>query len=158
MIHRTTLYDVGATTTQWCCDLLTGGAWVQTIVRWIHLFSLLTYLLPLHTTNRPRQSKFTMLLSLNYINETMYYWGVNSKMQTSHTLCSRPKRSRYGAMHHWHWPGQVGMIMMQDQTNKVNLLYGLGPASGWWARTLLLYITLRHTLASRFLSLLASPE
>ena len=39
-----------------------------------------------------------MLLSLNYINETMYYWGVNSKMQTSqltsywHTLCSRPKR------------------------------------------------------------------
>ena len=36
-------------------------------------------------------------------------------------------------MHHWHWPraGQVGMIMMQDQTNKVNLLYGLGPASGW---------------------------
>ena len=37
------------------------------------------------------------LLSLNYINETMYYWGVNSKMQTSHTLCSRPKR--YGALH-----------------------------------------------------------
>ena len=33
-----------------------------------------------------------MLLSLNYINETMYYLGVNSKMQTSHTLCSRPKR------------------------------------------------------------------
>ena len=29
--------------------------------------------------------------------ETMYYWGVNSKMQTSHTLCSRPKR--YGALH-----------------------------------------------------------
>ena len=26
------------------------------------------------------------------VNETMYYWGVNSKMQTSHTLCSRPKR------------------------------------------------------------------
>ena len=26
----------------------------------------------------------------------MYYWGVNSKMQTSHTLCSRPKR--YGAL------------------------------------------------------------
>ena len=32
----------------------------------------------------------------------MYYWGVNSKMQTSqltsdwHTLCSRPKR--YGGM------------------------------------------------------------
>ena len=75
----------------------TGG--VQTIVRWIHLFSLLqvTYLLTLHTTNRPRQSKFTMLLSLNYINETMYYWGVNSKMQTSHTLCSRPKW--YGALH-----------------------------------------------------------
>ena len=72
----------------------TGG--VQTIVRWIPLFSLLTYLLTLHTTNRPRQSKFTMLLSLNYINETMYYWGVNSKMQTSHTLCSRPER--YGAL------------------------------------------------------------
>ena len=74
----------------------TGG--VQTIVRWIPLFSLLTYLLTLHTTNRHRQSnlKFTMLLSLNYINETMYYWGVNSKMQTSHTLCSRPKR--YGAL------------------------------------------------------------
>ena len=36
------------------------------IVRWIHLFSLLTYLLTLHTTNRHRQSKFTMLLSLNY--------------------------------------------------------------------------------------------
>ena len=27
----------------------------------------------------------------------MYYWGDNYKMQTSHTLCSRPKR--YGAMH-----------------------------------------------------------
>ena len=33
---------------------------------------------------------------INYIPETMYYWGVNSKMQTSqltsywHTLCSRP--------------------------------------------------------------------
>ena len=36
--------------------------------------------------------KFTMLFTLNYIKETMYYWGVNSKMQTSHTLCSRPKR------------------------------------------------------------------
>ena len=71
----------------------TGG--VQTIVRWIPLFSLLTYLPSLHTTNRPRQSKFTMLFALNYIKETMYYWGVNSKMQTSHTLCSRPKR--YGA-------------------------------------------------------------
>ena len=72
---------------------------LQTIVRWIPLFSLLTYLLTLHTTNRHRQSnlKFTMLLSLNYINETMYYWGVNSKMQTSHTLCSRPKR--YGTLH-----------------------------------------------------------
>ena len=37
-----------------------------------------------------------MLITLNYIKETMYYWGVNSKMQTSHTLCSRPKR--YGAL------------------------------------------------------------
>ena len=27
----------------------------------------------------------------------MYYWGDNYKMQTSHTLCSRPKR--YGALH-----------------------------------------------------------
>ena len=53
-------------------------------------------LLTLHTTNRPRQSKFTMLFTLNYIKETMYYWGVNSKMQTSHTLCSRP--NRYGAL------------------------------------------------------------
>ena len=26
----------------------------------------------------------------------MYYWGDNYKMQTSHTLCSRPKR--YGAL------------------------------------------------------------
>ena len=68
----------------------TGG--VQTIVRWIPLFSLLTYLLTLHTTNRPRQSKFTMLFALNHIKETMYYWGDNYKMQTSHTLCSRPKR------------------------------------------------------------------
>ena len=39
-----------------------------------------------------------MLFALNYIQvkETMYYWGVNSKMQTSHTLCFRPKR--YGAL------------------------------------------------------------
>ena len=44
-----------------------------------------------------QQSKFTMLFALNYIKETMYYWGVNSKMQTPHTLCSRPKR--YGALH-----------------------------------------------------------
>ena len=28
-------------------------------------------------------------------------------------------------------PPQVQVGMMQDQTNKVNLLYGLGPASGW---------------------------
>ena len=35
---------------------------------------------------------------INYIPETMYYWAVNSKMQTSHTLrlYSRPKR--YGAL------------------------------------------------------------
>ena len=44
----------------------------------------------IHTTNRPRQSKFTMLFALNHIKETMYYWGDNYKMQTSHTLCSRP--------------------------------------------------------------------
>ena len=46
---------------------------MQTIVQWIPLFkfSLLTYLLTLHTTNRHRQSKFTLLLSLNYINETI---------------------------------------------------------------------------------------
>ena len=50
----------------------------------------------IHTTNRPRQSKFTMLFALNHIKETMYYWGDNYKMQTSHTLCSRPKR--YGAL------------------------------------------------------------
>ena len=31
-----------------------------------------------------------MLFALNYIKETMYYWGDNYKMQTSHTLCSRP--------------------------------------------------------------------
>ena len=31
----------------------------------------------------------------------MYYWGDNSnlKMQTSHTLCSRP--NWYGALHFW---------------------------------------------------------
>ena len=37
-----------------------------------------------------------MLFALNHIKETMYYWGDNYKMQTSHTLCSRPKR--YGAL------------------------------------------------------------
>ena len=41
------------------------GLPVQTIVRWIHLFSLLTYLLrlTLHTTNRHRQSKFTVIIT-----------------------------------------------------------------------------------------------
>ena len=37
-----------------------------------------------------------MLFTLNHIKEIMYYWGDNYKMQTSHTLCSRPKR--YGAL------------------------------------------------------------
>ena len=47
--------------------------------------------------NELRQPKFTMLFTLNHIKEIMYYWGDNYKMQTSHTLCSRPKR--YGALH-----------------------------------------------------------
>ena len=64
-----------------------------------------------------------MLLSLNYINETMYYWGVNSKMQTSHTLCSRPKR--YGALQQAHTEANIaelvyGISFEIPQQNRIN--------------------------------------
>ena len=91
----------------------------------------------------------------------MYYWGVNSKMQTSHTLCSRP--NRYGALQKNFWrpshpPLVVQVTVVLAARGRVVTVRRLGVRPGGPGPPGALRLELAPVVATAFFPLINLPN